>query len=208
MCYSVPMINDDPGEEIDLVRSCICRDHSAWDRFVKKYSGLILSSAGYRVRKYGLFPKSEDLNEILQEVLTLLWDGGKLAELKNASSLRYWLSIVSGNAALMYMRRKKRREDLFPVSLSEMSGSVDIAEIIPARGGAFPDEPDRAVLSGKLEEAVEGLPEKERLALKLNLIYEKRHDEIAEIMSIPRATVTSHIRRARKRLQKALKDYR
>ena len=87
-----------------LIRSCIERDSPAWDFFVKKYSGHILTSIGYRLRKYGINLNAEDLREILQNTLSILWEGGKFAEIRNPASIKYWLAIVSGNAAVQYMR--------------------------------------------------------------------------------------------------------
>jgi RNA polymerase sigma-70 factor (ECF subfamily) len=195
---------DDSG----LIRSCICRDAAAWDAFVKKYSAHIICSAGYRMRKYGLYPRADDLDEVLQDVLTLLWDGGKLAELKNAASLRFWLGIVAGNAALRYMERKGRHEAACPVSLSAMVCGIEMSEILPSDAPEAAETIDRAEILGKLEKAIDGLPEKERLALKLSLVHEKSHGEIAQIMSLPRTTVSSTVQRARNKLRRALRAYR
>jgi RNA polymerase sigma-70 factor (ECF subfamily) len=191
-----------------LIRSCIEQDHSAWDFFVKKYSGHMITSMTFRLRKYGIYLKAEELEEIQQDTLALLWKGGKLAEIRNPASIKYWLAIVSGNAAVQHMRHKKRAKRLIPLSLSEKICDGEITEVMPSRDLSPADELDRAEMSKRIEEAMESLTDRQRLALKLNLIHGKKYAEIAAIMAIPVPTAASHIRRAKERLQKKLQQFR
>ena len=194
-------------DDSSLIRSCIERDPSAWDFFVKKYSGHILASIGYRMRKYGIYLQAEDLKEIQQNTLSLLWKNGKFPEIRNPASLKYWLAIVSGNTAVQYMRNKKRLDRLAPVSLSEKIGDMEMTDVISSDALTPAEELDRVETSKKMHDAIESLPAKEKLALKLNLIYGKKYGEISGIMAVPTPTVSSYIRRAKERLKKELRDY-
>jgi RNA polymerase sigma-70 factor (ECF subfamily) len=195
------------NDDASLIRSCIAKDRSAWDFFTKKYSNLILYSIGNRLRKYGLYPKTDDLKEILQNVLSLLWESGRLAEIRNPESLKYWLAVVSGNAALLYMKRQARITRLAPVSLSEIAGDTELVELLPSKTSTPAEEIDRSELNGKIDEAIESLPPKERLILKLNMLHGKKYEEIALIMALPRGTVSSCVNRAKEKLRKKLRDY-
>jgi RNA polymerase sigma-70 factor (ECF subfamily) len=195
-------------DDSSLIRSCVERDESAWDFFIKKYSGLILSSIACRMRKYGFYPQADDLQEIRQQILSVLWEGGKLSEVKNPSSLKYWLSVVSGNIAVEFLRKRRRAHEIAPVSLSDIVEGIDMSDLLPSAAADPAREADRTALSEKLEDAIESLPPNEKLAIKLNLLHGKKHEEIACIMAIPRATATSHVRRARLKLKKLLRDYR
>ncbi len=190
-----------------LIRSCIEKDHAAWDFFTKKYSGLILSAIGHRLRKYGIYPGRDDLGEIRQNVLSLLWEGDKFSEIRDPSGMKYWLAVVSGNTAVEYMRKQKRANRLAPISLSEMVGDTALAEVIPSGGLTPSEELEKSDLSEKLNQAIESLPDKEKLVLKLNVLHGKKHEEIAEIIAMPQATVSSHIKRAKERLKKKLNNY-
>lgn len=190
-----------------LIRSCIAKDRPAWDFFTKKYSGLILSSIGNRLRKYDIYPHADDLKDIRQNVLSLLWESGKLAEIRNPESLKYWLAVVSGNAALQYMRKQARITRLATVSLSEIAGDTELVELLPSEASMPAQEIDRSELTGKMDEAIESLPPKERLILKLNMLHGKKYEEIALIMALPRGTVANCINRAKERLRKKLRDY-
>ena len=80
-------------------------------------------------------------------------------------------------------------------------------ELIPSTGLNPSDELAKNELSKKIEEAVDALPTKEKLIIKLNLIYEKKYDEIAKILNLPKGTVSSYIKRAKEKLRCALKDF-
>lgn len=190
-----------------LIRACIERNSSAWDFFVKKFSNLILSAISCRLHKYGIYPKPDDLGEIRQNVLSLLWETGKLAEIRNPESFKYWLAIVSGNAALRYMKKKSRITRLAPVSLSEMIGDTELVNILPSGASTPSQEIDKSELIGKMEEAIKSLAVKERLILKLNILHSKKYEEIAEIMAMPRGTVANCIKRVKEKLKKKLQDY-
>jgi RNA polymerase sigma-70 factor (ECF subfamily) len=133
----------------------------------------------------------------------MLWEGQKLREIRNPASLKYWLSIVSGNAAMNFMQKRRRLTRLMPISLSDMdedtlSGILEMAPNNTQRGHyGF-------ALSDRLSGALETLSVRERLALKLSVLHGKRYEEIALMMSIPPATVSSHIRRAKEKLRKRL----
>lgn len=195
------------GDE-ELIRLCIARDPSAWERFTKRYSGLISYSIVQRLRKYGINPHPNDLGEIRQDILSRLWEDGKLAEIRNPSVIKYWLSIVSGNMAVEYMRARKRRHELMPVSLSEMTDESALHGVLSSNRRLPADELHRSELLGKIEESIRSLPAKQALALKLNLLHGKSHDEISAIMSIPPGTASSYIKRAKGALRRMLKDYR
>ena len=188
-----------------LLRGCIDKDHAAWDHFTAKYSGLILASATNRLRKYGMSLKQDDLKDVQQNVLSCLWEDEKLAQVREARSLPYWLSIVSGNMALEHARKKRSLEKLMPVSIFDKIGDIELEDMISSGGLTPPDEIDRAETARRIEAAVEELPEKDRLVIKLNVIHGKKHGEIADILQIPAGTVSKHIRRAKESLKKSLK---
>lgn len=201
------MDKDHFDDDVHLIRSCIAKDHSAWDFFTKKYSRLILSSISNRLRKYGIYPKTDDLREIQQDILSLLWESGKLAEIRNPESLKYWLAVVSGNIALQYMKKQARITRLVPVSLSETIGDTELVELLPSGTSTPSQEIDKSELAGKIDEAIESLPVKEKLILKLNMLHGKKFEEIALIMALPRGTVSNCVTRAKEKLRKKLRDY-
>lgn len=194
------------NNEEELIRGCIARDHDAWESFLGRYSGLILTAIGNRLRKYGFSPNTHDIKEIQQIVLTSLWETGKLATLKDPQSLQYWLAAISGNMALDFMRKRGRIEHLAPVSLNKMLNGSELGGILPSPDRMTADELSRDELAGRIDEAIERLPVNEKLAIRLALLHGKKHAEVARIMGIPQGTAFSYIRKAKKKLRIFLAD--
>lgn len=179
----------------------------AWDGFTRKYSGLIFISIKNRLKKYGLDIPHQEIEDIRQNILASLWKDGKLDDIRNASSLPYWLSIVSGNAAVAYIRKKDRFESLKSVSLSDAECEGKLADILASDAAGPYKEAERREISLNIEKAMDALPERERLIIKLRLIHDKKYDDIARMLNLPKSTVASLIKRAKEKLRKKLKYF-
>ena len=194
---------DDSG----LVGACLRKNHSAWAVFAKKYSGLIGLAAKKRLEKYGLASSPEDIEDIRQDVLGSIWKTGKLATVSDRSDISSWLAVVSANAAIAHARKRRTQEGPDePVSIFETVDDRELCEFIPAPANDLKDELARKDLSEKIGRAIEALPKKEKLAIKLNLFHGKKYHQIARIMSLPPGTVSSYIKRAKERLRAAVSD--
>lgn len=194
-------------DDRSLVAGCLRRDAGAWASFVGRYSDLMLAAAKNRLKRCGLRLPSEDLKDIRQDVLELLWKTGKLEDVRDHKDIASWLAVVSGNAAIDYMRKRRRvNPDAAACAGCDVpeEGMDDMARYSgPDPGGLAID----GELAQRLDEAIGGLPDAERLVIKLNLIYGKKYHEIAEITRMPSGTVSNYISRAKARLRKRLKDY-
>jgi len=190
-----------------LVDECIERDLTAWSKFITKYSPLISSAIEIRLRKYGFIVHRQDIEDIRQDTLSSIWKGRKLETVKNRDRISYWLAIVAGNSAIVYMRRKHFQEPK-TVSLFDKIKEKDIADLISSEQMSPKDEVANNELSKSIEDAFESLPAKERLIVKLYLIHDKKYDEIAGILNLPKGTVSSYIKRAKERLREKLKYFK
>jgi RNA polymerase sigma-70 factor (ECF subfamily) len=173
---------------------------------VKRYSALISIAARNRLERYGFRPSSQEAEEIRQEVLLSIWKGEKLKTVINRRNILYWLAILSGNAAISYMRRARPRE-----IMSSAYGEIaekNLAELAPSSRHNPLDELMRAELDRKIRSAIEALPAKERLIIKLNFFYNKGYAEISKMLNIPIGTVSSYLKRSKEKLAAVLKDFR
>jgi RNA polymerase sigma-70 factor (ECF subfamily) len=186
-------------DDTPIVEACINGDTAAWAALVKKYSGLILLSIQNRLKKCGFDPLHEETEDIRQNILASIWRGGKLINVKNRKNIAHWISIVSGNGAIEHMRKKLAGKNPKFVPFSNTLEAEKIA--------AGPERADKTELSEMIESSIDSLPPKERLVMKLNLLYGKGYYEIAEILNMPKGTVSSYIKRAKEKLRKRLKDF-
>jgi RNA polymerase sigma-70 factor (ECF subfamily) len=66
---------------------------------------------------------------------------------------------------------------------------------------------DRGAFITDLRQAMDRLPEPQRIVLLYRYVQEYNYQEIAEAMNLPLNTVKSHLFRARKQLQEWLEEY-
>ena len=191
-----------------LVEGCIKKDLVAWAELIKKYSNLITISIETRLKNYGFSLPIHDIQDIRQNVLASIWDENKLEGVKNRKNITYWLAIVSGNAAIEYVRKSRKAAPAKPVSLFERLDERGLIELMPSAQLNPTDELIRNELSNKLDETIERLPVNEKLSLKLNLMHDKQYSEIAEILNMPIGSVASYVKRAKERLRRALREFR
>lgn len=190
-----------------LVEACIKKDIIAWERLIKKYSGLVYISIENRLKKYGIMASGHDIEEIKQDIFTDIWQNNKLSGVVKCSDISYWMAILSGNAAIEHFRSRPVRQAQKTVSIFDKIGQEELSEFLPSESVGPKDELSRAELETEFEETIESLPEKEKIVIKLHIIYDKGYYEIAEILGMPKGTVSSCIKRAKEKLREALKDF-
>lgn len=195
-----------PENDRYLVEACVKKDVSAWSMLVKKYSRLVCVSIENRVKKYGLSASPRDIEDIKQNILIDIWKNNRLESITNRGDISYWISIVSGNAAIEHFRSREVRQARRTTSLFDKMGSKELSEILPSKIANPRDELIGAEASSSIYEAIESLPEKERLMIKLHFIHDKKYREIAEILSVPKGTVSNYIKRAKDKLKETLKN--
>ena len=173
----------------DLIERCIKREEIAWIEFINKFSGLVYYSASRRLRGGGFRFNEQDIQDIVQNVFTGIWEKSKLSEVRERNKIQAWLSIVGQTSALNFMRKKKER-------LLREDELCRVENIVSEKGAEYSAE-----LIEELDKAVEKFQPREKIALKLNIIYGKTHKEIADFMNIPINTVSTMIIRKKKLLR-------
>lgn len=186
------------SRDMEIVERCIARDGAAWEEFVTRFTPLIRTAIERRLKRHTIPFSSQDVEDIHQEILTSLWNSEKLKSITEPRDIVPWLAVVSGNAAISYIRAKFRGKKVRVVPLDALADKDEAAAATPAGSDELRDA---------MRRAVDHLPPKERLVMKLNLFHEHRYDEIAEILHMPAGTVASHIARARKRIRGHLEDF-
>ena len=189
-----------------LIEACIEKDLVAWSILVKKYSGLIYVSIENRLKKYGLAASSQDIEDIRQNIFSDIWKNGKLSHITNRDNISYWIAILSGNAAVEHFRSREMRERKNTVPLYHEIDENELNEIFPSDIPGPNDELARAETKERIDLAIESLPAREKIMIKLYLIHDKKYHEIAEFLGVPKGTVSSYIKRAKEKLKEALKD--
>jgi RNA polymerase sigma-70 factor (ECF subfamily) len=162
---------------------------------MRAYQDMVFTTAA---RLIGDDRQAED---IAQEVFLKAYEN--FDQLRTSSSAGGWLKTVSRNLSLNHIFRYRRRWRMF----SDMRRE-DSEEDEPEVEFAVPDDViagvDAGVRHGLVEDALQHLPERQRLPLVLYHFEELSYEEIAERLGVSLAKVKTDIFRARAALAKLL----
>jgi RNA polymerase sigma-70 factor (ECF subfamily) len=164
---------------------------------MRAYQDMVFSTSA---RLVGDDRQAED---IAQEVFLKAFEN--FDQLRTSPSAGGWLKTVARNLSLNHLYRYRRRWRMF----SEMRRE-DSEEDEPEIEFALPDDVlagvDAGVRHGLVEEALQRLPERQRLPLVLYHFEELSYDEIAGQLGVSLAKVKTDIFRARAALAKLLEQ--
>jgi RNA polymerase sigma-70 factor, ECF subfamily len=145
-----------------------------------------------RLRRFArsLSRNQHDADDLVQSAVERAWRN--LDQFKAGANLHSWMFGIMKNAWLDNLRAGKRRRE---VALPEDSG--DHPAVNPT---------DLNANLWSLSEAMDKLPEEQRLAVALVLVEGLSYKEAAEVLEIPMGTLTSRLARGRTALATALGD--
>ncbi len=201
-------------KEQALVERIVAGDKSSWDEFVQQFTRLIYHAI-YKTlqgRGYKLVPDLVD--DLHQEVfLSLLKnDASKLKgfQWRNGCSLATWLTVVSRNIVIDFIRRDSRYKS--------REVSIDAESTGPGRGDmsgslldTLPDgsvTPDKEVASKEavdvIRKAITELPPQDRKLLELLYFEDWSPDEVARLLNKTVEAVYMQKKRASDKLKAAM----
>ena len=180
------MPSADPQEasrDARLVSAIRAGNEQAMGQLYDLYSSLVYSVA---LRVVGDTGAAED---ILQEIFMQLWRSPAAFD-SSRGSLPAWLSVITRNRAIDSLRRRRPETDWSDVILSIEPDLIGDAE--------------RRRAMEKVRDALNGMPEAQRLALEMAFFEGLTHKEIAEKIGDPLGTVKTRIRTGLLVLRQAL----
>lgn len=190
-------------EEIALVERCIAGEPDGWRTLMTKYGALVahaVRTAFMRVLKHA---EASFVDDAVQGVwLSLCADGcRRLRGFQSKSALSTWLTVLSTRRALDYVRTEMRKGSLRTVHLD--GEDRDLLKELQA-----PESEEKFSMDEvfSLHEALERLPEDDRLILKMYYLDGLSYRSIAAALGVAANTVSSYILRARDRLKKCIME--
>lgn len=139
--------------------------------------------------------------DIAQEVFLKAYEN--FDQLRESPTVGGWLRTVSTRLSLNHLSRYRRRWRFFS-ELSRVSDDGEESEVEFAGTDSLPDNVDFGNYSGLIEEALQKLPEHQRVPLVLYHFEDMQYDEIAARLGISLAKLKTDIFRARAALAKSL----
>jgi RNA polymerase sigma-70 factor, ECF subfamily len=186
----------------ELLRRLRGGDEQAFASLVTSYSGSMLRLAR------GFVPSSAVAEEVVQETWLAALRG--LAGFQGRSTLKTWLLGILINKARTAGAREQRS-----VPMADAGPAVDRARF--GVDGAWTDPPERwveaaddrlvaAKLVGRLHEAIDDLPPRQREIVVLRDVEGLSSEDVCSVLEISEANQRVLLHRGRSRLRQALED--
>lgn len=139
--------------------------------------------------------RHEDTDDILQLVFIKMWQG--LDNFRNESGLFTWLYRIATNETLNWLSQQKKRTHL---SLSDYE--VGLSETVAAEPGF-----DANKLEWRLQQAIQELPEKQRLVFTLRYYDEMPYEQMSEILETSIGALKASYHHAVKKVEKYISKH-
>ncbi|MBL7739277.1 MAG: sigma-70 family RNA polymerase sigma factor [Chitinophagaceae bacterium] len=174
-------------DELELIRRVLEGNQQDFSLLIKKYEANVFRTA------MGLLHSKEDAEEITQDVFLKVYQS--LSSFNGRSAFSTWLYRITINSSINFLRKKKRRG--FWTSLSDL---LQIASNDRQAETIMTEKTEKAVI----RQAINSLPEKQRLAFVLTKYEELPQKHVADIMRLSEGAVEQLILRAKSNLRKKL----
>ncbi len=178
--------------EPELLQQLIAGDESAFRYLIEREQEHILRVC------IGFLHNREDAEDIAQDVFIELIRS--LENFRGEASISTWLYRIAVNKSLNFLQKRKRERLI--LSLQELIGLKE-----PQSKQQPVQQLELKEQQLKISQAIDSLPENQRIAYTLVKYDDLSYQEVAEIMNISHSSVESLMFRAKSKLQKKLLNF-
>ena len=172
-------------------------EEAAFKTIVYTWQDMVFNTA------LGIVQNAEDAEDISQEVFVQVYQS--VSSFKGDSKFSTWLYRIAITKSLDHERRKKRKQRFaFVKSLFGEESEVVIHPPDFHHPGVVMDKKENAAA---LFQAINKLPENQRIAFSLHKVEGLSYQEVSEVMNTTVSSVESLMHRAKNNLKKNLEDY-
>ncbi len=184
----------DRNEEL-LVSKAKAGDVAAFEQLIEAYQKKVYNLA---LRMTG---NQEDAADLAQEAFIRVFRS--ISGFKEQSSFSTWIYRITTNVCLDEIRKRKNRKVISIDEDIHMDDGEMKRQIVS--DDPLPDEmAERAELRNIVNDAINSLPEDQKVVITLRDLNGLSYEEIAQVLGIPGGTVKSRINRARQALRNVL----
>jgi RNA polymerase sigma-70 factor (ECF subfamily) len=153
-----------------------------------------------------LIGSADEAEDLAQEVFLRVYRSRK--KYRPRSKFSTWLFTIANNLALNALRTRKRKPSV-PLNVRDSGplGPRPAEQLVKAHTSSPSTRIKNAELVIKIRQALEGLNERQRMAVVLNKFEDMNYNDIAEVMGLTTQAVKSLLSRARTNLRQVLEPY-
>ncbi len=148
----------------------------------------------------------DEAEDLAQEVFLRVYRSRK--KYRPKAKFSTWLFTIANHLALNVLRNRQRKP-VVPLNLRDSGplGPRPAEQMVQDHGPQPHHRLQQQELAAIVRQALEGLNERQRIAVVLNKFEDMNYAEIAEVMELSTKAVKSLLSRARENLREALKQY-
>ena len=182
--------------EVEIIQKLRQGNEQAFRQLVEKYQKLVINTCN------GMVHNMEDAEDIAQDVFIEVFRS--IDKFRADSKLSTWLYRIAVNRSLNFIRDNKKNKwfQSFEDSVkSKIALHENLANTRSDQPEFVMENKQRAAM---LHEAIDSLPENQKVAFTLSKYEELSYQEISAVMDVTVSSVESLLHRAKKNLQKKL----
>lgn len=196
----VSLLNDE-----ELVTRAKADDQRAVTELIHRYQ-----PKAYAIAFHLCSEESDEVRDVTQEAF--LKAIRSIKKFRGQASFSTWFYRIVVNTCRDFLRRKRKKERLFPLWHAKPHGN----EVSQEKSKEQPDPKGHnnpmTVFTGKqlthdVRNALRALPDKQRMVFQLKVLNEMTIREIAQVTGSSEGTIKSHLFRATHSLRNVLKDW-
>lgn len=170
-------------------------DTHAMESLIRRHQDVVYATISGMLRKQG------DIEDIAQQVFIRIWRSASTYE--PSAKFKTWMFTILRNLVFNEMRRKRRKPVLSSDALEEENGMI-----LSIDSALSPDEAaDQSELEQAVNQAIDELSPKEKLALQLRRYENMPYEEIATVLKTSVSATKSILFRARNQLKEKLSHF-
>ncbi len=175
-------------------------DQAAFGELVERFQHRLVAVMHH------LVGNADEAEDLAQEVFLRVYRTRKKYSPK--AKFATWLFTIANNLALNALRDRKRKPSV-PLQVPDpaQSGPWPTEHLADRRDPPPAHQMQQAELADVIRRALEGLNDRQRVAVVLNKFEDMNYAEIAEVMGLTTKAVKSLLSRARARLRECLQPY-
>ena len=170
-------------------------DQAAFCELVKMHQNAVIGTVAK------MLSNASEAEDIAQQVFLRLWKSAPRYEAK--AKFTTFLFTIARNLVFNETRRKQRRKEH---SLEEKEEN-SFSEMADQHSPAPDNEILKMELRAQVDNAIQALPQKQRMAVILRRYENMPYEQIAEVLELSVPAVKSQLFRARTKLRELLSDY-
>ncbi|CUU11225.1 MAG: sigma-70 family RNA polymerase sigma factor [Fimbriimonadales bacterium] len=174
-------------------------DDLAFDMLVRRYEQKVYQYA------YRLTRNPDDAADVVAETFLRMYNA--LKRFRGDAQLSTWLYRIVSNVFFDFRKREQRHEHL-PLEIQSEDDDEPMERPIPDENIDLEAHVLEQERKRVLMEAIQKLPDYQRMVLILFHIEERPYEEIAQITGLPLGTIKSRLNRARNALRELLEPHR